>query len=171
MGGEKKSGSMSEELEAMKAVSDALEPLEPESRGRVVRWAAEWCGLQSKAIPSPVTAASSASSSVAQAESIPLPDFFSERAPTASWEKALVVSYWVQASLGDQDFPAYSVSKELKNLGDGVSNITHALSSLIDKKFVIQTRKSGTSKQAQKLYKVTVKGKQYVERNMGGQTP
>ena len=162
---------ITDELDAMKLVSEALDPLPTESRIRVVRWAAEWCGLAND-IGMKVQEASSPDNQ-AEEEMKPtenfsdLPDFYSHISPKATWEKVLAASYWIQKAHGDQDFASRLVSKELNNLGDGVSNITHAMSSLIGKKFVIQTRKSGSSKQAQKLYKVTVKGKKYVEDLMG----
>jgi hypothetical protein len=48
----------------------------------------------------------------------------------------------------------------LKNLGHGVKDITKVFSSLIatSPQQVIQTRKSGTSRQARKRYKVTKAG-------------
>jgi DNA-binding PadR family transcriptional regulator len=51
-----------------------------------------------------------------------------------------------------------------------VSNITTALSSLIERKpqLVIQTRKSGNSKQARKRYRLTDAGIRAVERMISG---
>ena len=60
------------------------------------------------------------------------------------------ISAMKEKSQDDKDFASRIVSNELNNLGDSVSNITHTMSSLIKKKFVIQTRKAGSSKQAQK---------------------
>lgn len=174
MGEEKESFKISEELNAMKTVGQTLESLPPESRARVVRWAAEWCGLANdigvkaqKAVTSAGQEKDGRGNSESNGDFSDLPDFYSHISPKATWEKVLVTSYWIQKTHGDQDFPARIVSKELNNLGDGVSNITNAMSGLIRKKLVIQTRKSGSSQQAQKLYKVTVKGKTYVEDLMG----
>ena len=70
-----------------------------------------------------------------------------------------MVAYWFQelqeakqASVGSQQ-----VNKELKNLGHGAANIARVFDNLIatTPQQVIQTRKSGTSKQARKSYKVT----------------
>lgn len=84
--------------------------------------------------------------------------------------KPLVVGYWFQVLQGEQDLDGFQINKELKHLGHGVSNITTALSSLIDRKpqLVIQTRKSGNSKQARKRYRLTDAGIKAVERMLAG---
>jgi len=48
----------------------------------------------------------------------------------------------------------------LKDLGHGLSNVTVALDGLKDEKpaLILQLKKSGTSKQARKTYKLTVEG-------------
>ena len=77
-------------------------------------------------------------------------------------DRALVVAYWFQ-ELQDEKQPNVSgaqVNKELKHLGHGVRDITKVFSALIatSPQQVIQTRKSGTSRQARKSYKVTKAG-------------
>jgi DNA-binding PadR family transcriptional regulator len=64
------------------------------------------------------------------------------------------------------ELEGFTLNKELKNLGHGVSNITSALDTLMSRKpaLVIQTKKSGTSKQARKKYKLTLEGLRAVER-------
>ena len=58
------------------------------------------------------------------------------------------------------------MNKKLKDLGYRVSNITTAFNGLINRRpqLVIQTKKSGTSKQARKLYRLTTEGQRAVER-------
>ena len=66
---------------------------------------------------------------------------------------------------GEADFDAQSVNTKLKHLGHGVGNITQALDVLKDRRpqLIVQLRKSGTTKQARKKYKVTTAGKSAVE--------
>jgi DNA-binding PadR family transcriptional regulator len=58
----------------------------------------------------------------------------------------------------------------MKHLGHGVKNITSALSSLMNEKpqRVVQLKKSGSTKQARKQYKVTEAGKNAVRRMLEG---
>ena len=81
-------------------------------------------------------------------------------------ERALVAAYWFQYLGGVSDFDSATLNKELKHLGHQSSNITTALTSLMSKKpqLVIQTRKSGASKQARKKYKLTNEGIKQVQR-------
>jgi hypothetical protein len=83
----------------------------------------------------------------------------------------LVVGYWFQVHQGMKDFDSQRVNAELKNMGHGVGNITEAFTRLIDRRpqFVIQTRKSGTARQARKLYRVTNEGIKRVQSMLGGQ--
>jgi hypothetical protein len=63
------------------------------------------------------------------------------------------------------------LNTNLKNLGHGLSNVTDALTSLINRKpsFVLQTAKSGKSRQARKKYKLTRAGLDEVRRMIQGQ--
>lgn len=160
------------ELDTMKTVGEALDKLSQESRVRVIRWATEWFKLENDITPT-IQKTPLGNNQIEEEEKqnncgsiesfSDLPDFYSHINPKKTWEKALVVSYWIQKKHNDQDFVSRLISKELNNLGDGITNITNAMSGLINRKFIIQTRKSGSSKQAQKLYKVTIRGKTYIE--------
>jgi hypothetical protein len=99
-----------------------------------------------------------------------LPDLYSKISPASDPHRALVVAYWFQVMQGEQDLDGFSINKELKHLGHAVGNITTALTSLIERKpqLVIQTRKSGNSKQARKLYRLTDAGIRAVERLIAG---
>jgi len=90
--------------------------------------------------------------------------------PKSQSDKALVAGYWLQQSLGGDNFDSFSINKELKNLGEGVPNITSALDTLKGQKpaLVLQLKKSGKSRQARKTYKVTVAGLKNVENMLGG---
>lgn len=96
---------------------------------------------------------------------------YTDASPRTEPERALVVGYWFQVHQGMKDFDSQRVNAELKNMGHGVGNITEAFSRLIERKpqYVIQTRKSGTARQARKLYRVTNEGIKRVQAMIGGQ--
>lgn len=171
------------EVAAIGKVNDALLPLEPAVRQRVLHWAAQRFEVilpKGKAEPAgdggpdeedeqeeqgdeqSETETSSAFADVAS--------LYDAANPTTEADKALVVGYWFQVVQGNADFNGFSVNKELSNLGHGVKNITVALGSLIDStpRLVIQTHKSGKSKQARKKYKVTGEGIKRLKQMLAG---
>jgi hypothetical protein len=147
------------ELEAMRAVAAALEPLraDDKSLSRVLRWARErYLGdVQVEPRGEKGKVAGFAGDEFEDVASL-----YVAASPKTESERALVVGYWFQVHQGMKDFDAQRVNAELKNMGHGVGNITDAFSTLINRKpqHVIQTRKSGTSRQARKLYRVTNEG-------------
>lgn len=79
--------------------------------------------------------------------------------------RALVAAYWVQVLEGNPTFASQTVNNHLKHLGHTVANITMTFNTLIDRKpaYLMQTKKSGSSKQARKQYKLTAAGSKRVE--------
>ncbi len=172
------------EVAAIGKVNDALLPLEPAVRQRVLHWAAQRFEI---ILPKGKTAPAGEGSADDEEEQeeeqddeqpeTETPGAFADVAslydaanPTTEADKALVVGYWFQVVQGNADFTGFSVNKELSNLGHGVKNITVALGSLIDStpRLVIQTHKSGKSKQARKKYKVTGEGIKRVKQMLAG---
>lgn len=175
------------EIAAMQKVAEALKDLEPAAAARVVHWAANHWGastIASATAPPPPAASgggfipstaqvfppqgvvSEAPPVVAaQARYTDLGELFADANPQTDADKVLVVSYWLQFVEGSDDLSGYEVNKALKNLGYGVSNVTKGFDSLKARKPapVIQLKKSGTSKQARKTYRITLVGKQAVE--------
>jgi len=159
------------ELTAMTEVAKALHGLHAESIRRILQWATDRFGPSERI--SPAKAAPRQTEPTPEKEAPPPTELYNEIAdlyaaakPKGDAEKALVVAYWVQRSKGNGDFDAGTINRELKNLGHGIGNITAALGSLIARRpnLVIQTRKTGTSQQARKRYKLTNEGMKYVDR-------
>lgn len=92
------------------------------------------------------------------------PELFDAARPRLEKEKALVAAYWLQICQTTDALNAQAINSELKHLGHGLSNVTEALSSLIAEKpaLILQIRKSGSSKQARKLYKLSEAGRRRV---------
>jgi hypothetical protein len=162
------------EVEAMGTVAGALDPLEPEAAGRVLRWAAERYDvtLAPAQKQKQVKGGGDHSGDETPDDFEELSDLFSAAAPTNDEDRALVVGYWLQ-ELQEEKLPNFGsqpVNTELKNLGHGVENITRVFDNLIatSPQQVIQTKKSGTSKQARKSYKLTKAGKDRVKALIAG---
>jgi hypothetical protein len=85
---------------------------------------------------------------------------FEAAQPSTQGEKALAGAYWLQVVQGRADFDSQTLNTDLKQLGHGVANVTSALDQLIRRRpqMVLQVRKSGTSKQARKKYRLTNEG-------------
>jgi len=170
------------ELEVMGDVAAGLKKLsgDTEAARRVLQWAVSAFlpdGMPAISMPSPsLQAPAAVVSGTGSGEPAPsrsfssLPDLYSAVSPASDASRALVVGYWFQVMQGEQDLDGFQINKELKHLGHGVTNITTALSSLIERKpqLVIQTRKSGNSKQARKRYRLTDAGIKAVERMIAG---
>ena len=167
----------SRELDAMRNIADALAKLDDSARRRVLHWANDAFGSRASVSfmhgERGLDSITSAGGSDLKVKYPTLADFFDAAAPSQDADKALVVGYWFQVIEGASDLDGFSLNKELKHLGHGISNITSALDTLISRKpaLVLQTKKSGTSKQARKKYRLTLEGQRSVERminqNMG----
>jgi len=97
-------------------------------------------------------------------------DLYHAAQPQTEAEKALVVGYWFQVCEKQGGFDGQTVNTALKHLGEGVSNITAAMSALADRKpaLAMQVKKKGTTRQARKQYRLTKPGIEAVERMVAG---
>lgn len=177
---EQDSNSELAELDVMRTLAQALGDLDEPAQARVLKWACDRykIGSSTKVSATSGQPARIAEGPPAQSESqtdpsADLPTLYSATNPRTQSEKALVVGYWLQAIRGQSDLDSYEINKHLKNLGHGAANITRALEDLIGVRpqLVIQTRKSGTSQQARKKYRLTAEGitrvKQMLARGAG----
>src|SRR5688500_17188761 len=97
----------SDEIEAMGSIEEALTPLDEETRGRVIRWAAERYGAAVTAKPGKSGKSSAEQpTGVDSSEYQDLPSMFAAAAPSTDADKALVVGYWFQYRTGEADFDA-----------------------------------------------------------------
>ena len=153
---------LTSEVRAMATVADALADLPAEAAIRVLEWAL-------KAIRGQVETASSnewhaLEGAIAEAEPQDFPELFNMARPSSEKEKALLAAYWLSKD-GDQDFTALQANRLLRNLGHAIGNITREFDRLMAEKpqLVIQTRKSGSAKQARKMYRITTAGRKRVQ--------
>jgi hypothetical protein len=155
--------SPTKEFDAIQSVYKALEPLDAEGRQRVINYIVSLLGLDS-IVSEPeelqVDATQSTNQNVVGLKFDSLADLYDAANPTTNAEKALVVASWLQESIGHDSFSSQAINTELKHLGHGIANITNALEQLKEMKpaHIQQLRKSGSSQQARKTYKVTLAG-------------
>jgi len=149
-----------DELDAMKKIAAALEPLDDAARARALQWAtSRFRGLNGlvSAEPPRLTSYSDETTSGAFGT---FAELFDAASPTTEKDKALVAAYWMQTSQNVTSFASQSLNDLLKDLGHRVGNITEALNQLKGERpaLILQLKKSGTSKQARKTYKLTNEG-------------
>lgn len=166
-------------MEVFQRVYDALMSLEEEARGRVLTSVATMLGINTIGAKLPTTSSKTEIMPVGENgvdennedsfEYDSFADLYAAVDPAANDEKALVAGYWLQICQGAKDFSGYSINKELTNLGYRLSNVTNALSSLINTKpqLALQLKKTGKSRQARKTYKLSKAGIDKVEEMIG----
>lgn len=170
------------EIEAMGKVSRALGGLDDETRGRVIRWAAERYGvtlssaprrriLGGEGIPGAEQIDGEDDEALEESADGDKPDWghfaelYDATGASTHPEGMLVAAYWVQILQGRGSFGSYELNKLLKDLGHGVTGTAKVMSNLIAKKpaLILQLKKSGKSRQARKTYKLTDAGRKVVE--------
>ncbi len=152
-----------DELDAMKKIATALEPLDDAARARALQWASARFRNSKSVISfdqSPSHGPEMASGPSASNEYGSFAELFDAANPITERDKALVAAYWTQVCENVSAFPAQSLNTLLKDLGHGIGNITEALTALKNEKpaLVLQLKKAGTTQQARKTYKLTLEG-------------
>jgi hypothetical protein len=85
--------------------------------------------------------------------------------PESNYEWALLAAYYVTKYGDGPDVTGQAMNSILKHHGKGIANITSAVDTLLamDPALMLQTKKTGTSAQARKTYRVTTVGLKFVE--------
>jgi hypothetical protein len=175
MEGAKMSNPEDNEFFAMKTIFGALEPLDAPARQRVISYVLARLGMSnaSSASGHPNEPGDDVEDTTVEEAKAPkfqeFAELFDATQPDSNSSKALIAAYWLQVCQGSESFDAQTANTELKNLGHGIVNITNAIDALRTQKpaLVLQLKKSGTSQQARKVYKVTVAGIKAVEAIIG----
>lgn len=161
------------ELKAMGAVYEALCGLEDGAKARVLEWATKRFSLAKPTAPRERGSGEHGGQDSSQKELggfSSVAEVFGAASPETTADKALVVAAFLHESNGGKEIAAREVNSELKHLGHGVKNITHAVRPLIEGRpqLLIQTRKEGKTRQAQKKYRVTNEGLARVKAMLSG---
>lgn len=165
---------MDPEIEAMTTVAKAIEPLQPDARRRVMAWVLERYEVSVKrpvgAKPQETGESGKGDDGGEPATFSTFDELFDAANPMTAVDKALVAAYWFQVHEKSDDLDAAKLNNELKHLGHQSKNITRDLDALIDRspRYTIQVKKTGSTKQARKRYKLTREGIRAVERMIQG---
>jgi hypothetical protein len=179
------------EVEAIAAISNTFSQLDEETRSRVLRWAVERYGTATPVAPVSAWQAGAANGSsgvpgengaqaiaeitdasrpIINATVVPsgfehFAELFDAVRPDSVSDKALAAAYWEQVVEGSESWPSAVINKRLKDMGHGVPAINKALDAAMSRRpaLVIQLKKSGSSQQGRKLYKLTTEGIRYVQ--------
>lgn len=152
------------ELQVMAEVFKSLEKLpDNEAKARVLQWIEGKLQLPSVAPLKPKADNKADTKSEEPLVFDSFPDMYHAFNPKSEKEKALVGAYWLRLG-GATQFASMEVNKLLKDLGHGVANITDALSSAMSEKpaLIMQVKKSGSSRQSRKQYKITDSGSKFL---------
>ncbi len=169
------------EIDALLKAYEVLSPLNDDSKIRVIQWLASkfQLGQNSLVIGGEKAAASAPSNAHAEEStgtgtSAPMPkpaadkleafssveDLIRAIRPNSDADKALVAAAFLRVKKNQKELTSAEVQRELKRIGQRVSNITQAISALEKRKpkLMMQTSKEGSSQQARKRYEVTAEG-------------
>ncbi|MBI3566501.1 MAG: hypothetical protein HY079_15005 [Elusimicrobia bacterium] len=156
------------EVVAMAAVSTALSGLDPDSRARVVRWAAERfqisvagpAGLHKVKETSPAGSAHPTEASASSGEYAAFSDLYEAANPETEAQRLLVAGYWFQVIRNMNELESHSLNKELNHLGHPIGHMPHTVDDLMNAKprLMIQLKKQGKSRQARRKFKLTTEG-------------
>lgn len=164
------------EVKAMGKVAEALANLDTDAVARVLRWAVDAYGVavggagrtggagRGSGVGSG-SGSDTGGGGHAGTQFADLAELYAATAPESEPDKALVAAYWAQYGEGKSEFGSQEINTALKNLGHPIGNITGAFTALKARKpaAVMQVKKSGTTRQARKTYKLTQAGKTAVE--------
>lgn len=168
------------EFEAIQKVYSALQALGEDARARVLDYVSNRLGLSVRTRPAKADQKADplenqeeidAEGELGNAREFgSFAELCDAARPKSQSDKALLGGYWLQVCQGAETFDGFAINKELKNLGEGILNITSALDTLKAQKpaLALQLKKSGKSRQARKTFKVSVAGIKAAEAMIGG---
>ena len=168
------------EFEAIQTVHGALEPLDDEARARVVTYIASLLGIDARVVQSRAAFGKNnpdedsderdaGGATKQQPTFSTFAELYAAVNPKSNGERALVAGYWLQEYRGVESFASAAAQKELTHLGHKIANITDAMNSMKNQKpmLMLQVKKSGVSRQARKLYKVSHEGVKRIQEMVG----
>jgi len=162
------------EITAMGTLASALDGLSEEARARVLSWARSRYGSAAgAAAPSAARVGEAGRHRSALDSFATLGELMGASSPESDDRRALLAAAFISHRAEGGTFTGAQVNGALKHLGHGVDNVTRVLDALIAQRpaLVVQLRKSGASRQARKLYKVTEAGLQEAQRLIIGAPP
>jgi hypothetical protein len=163
------------EVKAMSAVVEAFKDLDAPAIGRVLDWASKRYDarivVDRARRPALRDVSAGNGDAAADPEYADLAELYNAANPTTDADKILVAAYWHQVYESKENFDSQTLNRDLKNLGHRVGNVTRACLVLIREKpaLMVQIKKSGSTKQARKLLRLTAVGLDRVRKMLAGQ--
>jgi len=161
-----------------KAIADVVEALRPLDVGAIVRvldWASKRyaSGLHRDAPGGPSPMAVTSPREDEETDARDLAELYTAADPRTESESVLIAAYWHHVSRKTDVLDSQALNRDLKNLGRGVANVTRACSVLIQQRpaLMLQVKKSGSTKQARKQYRLTAAGLQRARELLAGRDP
>lgn len=166
------------EVEAMGTVSTVFADLQEEARRRVILWAADRYSITLNAAPSKRAASENGGGEVTSNEDqsgdidhdtdrvwADFAALYYASGATTQREGMLVAAYWVGVIQKENGFTSFDLNKLLKELGHKATDVSKIMDKLCSAKpaLILQVRKSGKTRQARKLYRLTREGENAVK--------
>lgn len=147
------------DIKALEVILNALKGLDAPVQERVLRWAAEKLEL-SPVSTKKATVLHRPGEGTALDRFESLADAWAAAHLITDAERALFVAAYLSKKNGQAKLTGQEINRHLKNLGHRIGSINKAIDSLQDRKpqLMVQTKKSGNTRQARKNYKVTAAG-------------
>ncbi len=166
------------EVHAMATLVEAFKSLDSAAIERVLDWAAKRYGARTSVARVERTRrlAQEAAGNSGSAEGLDgadgrfadLGDLYNAARPTTDADKVLVAAYWHHVHQQKENFDSLTLNADLKQLGHQVGNVTRACSALMrEKPALMIQRKTGSTKQARKVYRLTAAGIDRVRKMLG----
>jgi hypothetical protein len=169
------SGSVDAETEARAIASlvEAFRQLDRAAVERVLDWAAKRYGRHA-GVDGPVSgevigASPPGGEARGEGRRGDLAEVYTAADPKTEAESVLIAAYWHHVAHEADALDSQALNRALKNLGRGVGNVTRACSVLIARRpaLMLQVKKTGSTKQARKQYRLTVAGFQRAREMLG----
>ncbi len=163
-----------DEINVMQEIYSLLKKIDPDAQRRVLKYISDRVGI----VPAPPIHQkkdeTQKSDENHKDNEISIEDFdsaselISKIEASTEADKALSVAVFLHKNKNMTELTGQQINKELFNMGHKATNITRAITSLMESKpqLMVQLKKRGTSKQGRKDYKVTTAGYNYIQQKL-----
>ena len=166
---------MLKELEAMNQVAASLADFSKDEQRRIIVWLADFFDIYDDALfdideylDEDGTFIGSDAAALADDAPLTWEQFYERVAPKTAIQKIVTAGYWLETEEGKEFWKSFETNKLLKALDVKVSSVsgTLALDSKKDEPLTETLSKSGDSMQARKTFRLSDKGKAWVEEHL-----
>ena len=157
------------EIGALKAAIEVLDPLEAESRRRILTYVNDLYGFSKKQgmpDPTPMREGAARTDAVDSRQHSDFPDLFEAGGnPTAEKPRALLAAYWLQVIQGKHPFLGADLNRVLRPSGRAMTKISRPINGLKSSSPSLMIEQG--KKSSRPLYKLTIAGIKEAEKMLG----